>query len=73
MKKKRSIKKLKLSKNTVSTLSNPKGGNSATTPFETFQPNCPTDPRICNPISVQGDICRTLETCDTCATTCLIP
>jgi len=46
MKKSKSLKKLKLSKNVISTFSNVKGGNETQLP-ETFVPNCQTDPRIC--------------------------
>ncbi len=46
MKKSKSFKTLKLSKNVISTFSNVKGGNRTQLP-KTFEPNCETDPRIC--------------------------
>jgi len=55
MKKNISLKKLTLSKKTISNLSSLSGGRAVTDPMplpETLQRTCITDPRICDPFPV---------------------
>ncbi len=67
MKNKRNLKSLKLEKKTISNL-NVNGGNiviSSQLPH-TYQRNCPTDPRICDPAPSFPETCFPIDTWRAC-------